>query len=280
MLAVPSEQRDGDLVAALIPWTMMPKEVKSASWKNSLTPSHMQKLLEGIHDTCDILEKQPIKPSTSVQLPMYRKITAIHEPSYHLGLRILKIPKNLIDFLVIKSRPYCIWNDPSDGNCTDKDKDRDPGYETSLLQTILSVHSATDVGYKTDVRLVFVHVGSMPTLHWLHALAERRGRRPDVRFYTYGTHESVPPDRWGMREIYPLGALLLLGIRVYVSDNLIGGVVTFTPAAFLCNPVTIYELITKISRHPLWTCYILPSTVALVARMFSENEDPLILFDR
>jgi len=120
-------------------------------------------------------------------------------PIYCRGVFALKFPKWLHDHMSQPNREFCIWNDGADGY------PKLPYLETRWLLSILSHCRAKDAGRKADVRVVFVHVGAMKTLYKLPALVERRSRRPEIQFFTYGTHESVSPERWGIHEIFPLG---------------------------------------------------------------------------
>lgn len=40
------------------------------------------------------------------------------------------------------------------------------------------------------------------------------------------------------------------------------------------------ELIKKIDEHPLWECYVLPSVIAMLAKMTCQDQSPLSLFDK
>lgn len=240
-LKVPQELVDANaLVAALVPWELSWRTYEDALWLSprSLEPSQNRPPAA----VFEALQKSSIFPNT---------------PLFHRVLRILKVPRTLLDFMSTPNRPYCLWYANADGVHPSR------GYETKLLQTFLTICKARDVGIKADVRAVFVHIGALATLYKLPALAERRYKRPDLRFYTYGSHENVSPDRWGIREIFPLG-----------------GVVTFTPAAVIENIVGTYELIKKIDEHPLWQCYILPSVVAMLAMLTCQDQAPLTLFDQ
>jgi hypothetical protein len=50
-----------------------------------------------------------------------------------------------------------------------------------------------------------LHVGGIKSLPHLPGLAEKRSKQPQIRFYTYGTHEDVNPSRWHLREVFPIG---------------------------------------------------------------------------
>lgn len=111
----------------------------------------------------------------------------------------LQFPSDLRVFMSRSPRQFCVWSSPSDGINSVH------GLETKELLRILKKFKATDVGYKADVRAVFVHIAALKSFHQLHCLAERRMRSFDIRFWTYGTHPTVPKTQWGVQEIYPLG---------------------------------------------------------------------------
>ena len=173
------------LQAALVPWELTAKEFRAATWK-SRSPT---------------LERT-LDPAFAAALEAAgRKVTT--QRRFYQALHILGFPKSLYDFLfqTQSPRPYCIWSEPADTPSAGA-----VGYETSLLREILAAcPQARDVGHKTDVRIVFVHVGALETLQALPALALRRMKRAELRFMTYGTHSCVPQERWGIREIYVLG---------------------------------------------------------------------------
>jgi hypothetical protein len=91
---------------------------------------------------------------------------------------------------------YCVWPSVGERN----------SLETDLLISILDRNGAKNAGFKGDVRLIFLHVGAMKSLSHLPALAEKRNKQPQIRFYTYGSHENVTPLRWQIREVFPIGA--------------------------------------------------------------------------
>lgn len=142
------------LQVALLPWELTTKEFRAATWKSrSLTLEHT------------------LDPAFAAALEATgRKVTT--QRRFYQALHILGFPKSLYDFLFQTQlpRPYCIWSEPGDTPSAGA-----VGYETSLLREILAACPQTrDVGYKTDVRIVFVHVGALETLHMLPALALRR----------------------------------------------------------------------------------------------------------
>ncbi|KAF8528064.1 hypothetical protein BU17DRAFT_61387 [Hysterangium stoloniferum] len=103
-------------------------------------------------------------------------------------------------------------------------------------------------------RCIFIHVSSWPILHKLPGIVHRRLRRPEVLFFTYGSDPIVDPSFWGLQEVFP-----------------IGGIVTFTPRAIAENPIAVEKLITQLANHPLWTCYVLPSTIAMIVNVINDE---------
>jgi len=179
-----SLQQNSSLVAALIPWRLSPK-YQAYEWRKRFSTHHLA-------------DETIFKPT----LDAGRWSRSLRVKShYHHALRILQFPKWLHDYMSQPNRAYCVWWESGDGT------KKDQGLETTLLFSIMEQCRAKNVGHKADVRAVFVHVGALRSLHKLPALVERRSKRPEVNFYTYGTHESVPSERWGIHEIFPIGRL-------------------------------------------------------------------------
>ncbi|KAJ7462715.1 hypothetical protein B0H11DRAFT_2053966 [Mycena galericulata] len=233
VLSVPNElDSNSTLIAALIPWQTYPEESRRPF---GILPS-----------------------STKSRIPSemdWRKTMV--KSKYQLALRILKFPPPLHEWMSKANRPYCIWPAEAPGGRKGT-WDR----ETEYLLTILKQCGATRVSLKTDFRSIFVHVGALKAIHKMPLLVERRSQTCSIRFYTYGTHEIVHPEYWGVREIYPFG-----------------GVVTFTPSALYEDPWGVINTMKVIDKHPLWMCYILPSVLAMATKQSSPGEDPLAAFD-
>ncbi|KAJ7071531.1 hypothetical protein C8F01DRAFT_1110905 [Mycena amicta] len=164
---------------------------------------------------------------------------------YHVALRILKFPVDVLEWIARDPRRYTIWSifqdrvDPQDT-------------ETMLLMSVLARHKAKRT--KHDFRITFIHVGALKTLRKMPYLVEQRSRSCTIHFYTYGTHPSIPPDQWRVREIYPC-------------------------ALFMKTPGVFVTKIRKIAEHPLWTCYMLPTVLGMATRLCCPDEDPLAAFD-
>lgn len=171
----------GTLVAALFAWSITPNAYSKYEWRVPFT--------ELASNSLDLPALEPDR----------RHRTLRNNSLYHHAIRILKFPKYLAEYMSMPNRPYCVWWSGGDGTTAEA------GVETTMLHSILELCRAKNVGHKADVRAVFVHVGALKTLHRLPALAERRSKRFEVQFFTYGSHESVIPEQWGIREIYPLG---------------------------------------------------------------------------
>jgi len=174
----PDLQQNGTFIAALVPWTLTPAQFSSLDIQSSLT---------------------------KFKTPEFRHTTS-------RALQYLEFPHDLRVYMEQPQRTYCVWWSPGDGTTAT------PGLETNFLHSIMKSCRAKNVGHKSDVRVVFVHIGAVKTLHRLPALAERRSKRPEIHFYTYGTHVSVPREQWGVRAIYPLGELSRIHPRVLASS--------------------------------------------------------------
>lgn len=130
-----------------------------------------------------------------------------------MAIDLLSIPRELLDFMQFPNRKYCIWSFPADGAALN------PGFETRQLKYVLDKTKAMSVSLDAEARVIFIHVGALKTFHELSSVVTKRRDAPEVRFFTYGTHESVPSSRWGMREIFPLGEYLQ-SRAIGVTDNL------------------------------------------------------------
>ena len=196
LLKVPATlPNDTPLQVALVPWQLTTKEFRATAWKSR----------------CLHLD-HPLDPDFAETLEADGR-GIIKQRRFYQALHILGFPKRIYDFMSQNQSPrrYCIWNAPADTTQSGTN-----GYETSLLKEILSTCvKAEEVGIKAEVRVIFVHVGALATLHG-HPMIARRSKRPELRFLTYGTHPSVPRERWGVREIYLVGEFRLSELDILV----------------------------------------------------------------
>ena len=185
---VPSDLlRPQSLVISLLPWQLSTRQI-SMDWREPVS-STLRKAVS-------------IQPTLPDFARWERSIRS--KVSYHHALRLLQFPKELHDFMVREqARTFCVWWDGGD-NTNIKSY---AGIETNYLMSVMEQCRAGHVPTKTTTvaRVVFIHVGALKTVHKLPGLSERRGKHPSVRFYTYGTHDSVTPQFWGIREIWPCG---------------------------------------------------------------------------
>ena len=250
---LPDLRKAGQFIAALLPWKIVGKKARS----------------NRLHRDPNDRTPQEVIPATE------RDLNIRKDPSYHRAFSILGFPKWLYNDLSDPEFKYCIWNKDGDGTQTE------PGSETMALKHILKQRPAKDVGLKADAFIVFVHVGALRTLQSLPALMERRMKRPDVQFITYGTHHTIPPARWGMRSIYPLGKhyRFLQAAGQLTSFLTTGGIATISPSVFVECPSAAYKLLDMLEQHPLWDCFVTPGVVALAARQ-NQGSDPISEFER
>jgi hypothetical protein len=180
----PELRKAGHFIAALLPWKVV--GIKARAHRL-------------FRDPCDSthVTYRPGKMGSIVMAGQERSLRK--GPSYYRDLSILGFPKWLYD--EVSESKYCIWNRKGDRSQGEQ------GFETRALIRILDERRAKNVGHKADVSFVFVHVGAIKTLYQLPALMERRMKRLDIQFVTYGTHHTTPPARWGIRQIYPAGKL-------------------------------------------------------------------------
>lgn len=187
-----SLKADKGLVAVLVPWTLSIDEVKKLDWKLPLN---------------ELAERTT--PRISLPEPLqFRNLPS----RFYYALRVLKFPSELLHWMTISvhPRPYCICHAVGDGKKKnpgwDRRKQEEPGVETMLLRMVLDeCPGSTDKGYNKAVKAIFVHIGSLWSISKAGAVNGRRAKEPDVRIFTYGTHESISPDRWGFKEVYPVG---------------------------------------------------------------------------
>ncbi|KAF8898501.1 hypothetical protein BD779DRAFT_1666338 [Infundibulicybe gibba] len=237
---VPTDPNPSLLVAGLFPWALTPTQL-AREWRkphSALVPAQPEQ-----------------QPMISDKAQWERSIR--DNPTYQRALRVLQFPKDLHDWMAEpgRIRTFCIWNG-------DTGPSKTMTLETIYLCSIMQQCKATKCDTKTDTRVIFVHIGALATLHKLPGYFDRRINNVGTRFITYGTHHSVPPPQWGIREIY-----------------VAGGVVTLTPKSLVEDPIGALHRIKELAEHPIWMSYILPSVLGMAAKLFCPGEDPLTLFD-
>ncbi|KAJ7608052.1 hypothetical protein DFH06DRAFT_211268 [Mycena polygramma] len=172
--------------------------------------------------------------------------SVLREPDYHVGLRILQLPTEVREFVL--THASTVWF-----NCTVKDQENE---ETKhLLHVLMKSKPGVVPTTDTSANIVFIHVGALSNLQNFPHLAQRR-LRPEVRFCLYGTHRTLPPFRWGFREVH-----------------LLGGVVTFTPNTLVEDALGVFRAIRNIDAHPLWVCYVLPQALGMAVKLSQQRED-------
>jgi hypothetical protein len=184
-LNVPSDLRQSrSLVVSLVPWELSARQ-RALDWRKPIS--------DILPRTINI--ERTIDESGRWERSIRTKV------SYHHALRVLGFPKALHEFMAQDKRPFCVWWDGGDNAHS-----TNPGIETMYLLSVMEQCRAGNVGHKAVARVVFIHVGALRTVHKIPQFVDRRGDHSLVQFYTYGTHESVAPSIWGIREIWPCGA--------------------------------------------------------------------------
>lgn len=217
----------------------------------------------------------PQRPSTHIPNTKHQENFLQARRNFVLAIQMLGFPHKLYEFFhdTVKDRTFSIWwKTPNDSESS--------ALETSMLKDILETTYGRHVGYEKNARVMFVHVSSLETIHMIPKLVNRRQGYPrSVQFYTYGTSEVIPKVFWGIQEIYPCGMMGFYLTYSITKFSFPGGVVTFTPRAFLKNPLQVMDVLKKIHKHPLWISYILPQAVGMLAKLscMDGDGDPLIL---
>ncbi|TFY65795.1 hypothetical protein EVG20_g5292 [Dentipellis fragilis] len=228
----------GNLVAALLPWVLSAAKIRKLD-VSPLEPPEIPGERSALAQPTDLARRVRFNPG------------------YMRALYTLQFPAWLHDYMSRSSRTFFVWS-----TLPGTRRDGQPvteRVETKALSQVLTQCGAREVEADKPARLVFVHVGALRTLHKLVGLVERC-QKPSIQFFTYGTNETIPPERWGVREIFPLG-----------------GIATFTWTAYMENPVALDQFISMVEDHPLWSCYVTPSAMAMLVREGC-GSDPLSAF--
>lgn len=184
-LKVPESLRTVPLVAALVPWKLTVDQYKEHEWQRS----HDALNPEDYHVDPKLVEK--LDGSQLAAKPLYAQ-----------GLRIHHFTIADYEFFTRSPRAYCVWHAPADGTSAE------PGFDTRSLLAVMETWKAHKVDLPlrgNNPRVIFVHVGALKTFYKFDTLAALRRKRQEIRFYSYGTHQTIAPERWGLREIYPIG---------------------------------------------------------------------------
>ena len=190
------------LIAALLPWSLSPSQIVRRS---RLPPGVYLPVNTDIESTLD-----QIRWERSIRL----------KPVYHHALRILRFPIVLHKFMSEPNHSFSVWWDGGDGS------KKKAGIETHMLFSIMEQCRAkklpceprgtgdpraasdpritNDPRVNTEPRVMFVHVGAVKSLRNLPGLLELCSKSL-TQFWTYGTHRTIEPEYWGVREIYPCG---------------------------------------------------------------------------
>jgi hypothetical protein len=247
-----------NLLASVLPWQVSADKYEKVKWWAQPTPTHAH----------------PRSQDQILQVASRGTLTQ-RTAAATFAVKLLKFPRSLGEYMSNPDRPFIIWDD---------NQAELPCLETRALRTILSCctapRPAREVSPQDQARVIFIHVGALSTLYRLPLLAERRGSRYDLSFYLYGSHPNVHPLRWGIREIFILGMLILTFLHMLVLHNIgPGGVVTFTVKSLLEDPCAVCDLIRRIDKHPHWVCFILPCVLAAAAKLSAGRGDPLSQYD-
>ena len=166
------------------------------------------------HFGCDRWSSLPVREPRDRPLhtPMYHFPNSLEAasllPIFRYAVHMLSMPNHLLEFLANSpDLRYHICHGPNDSEPGhDLSMQGRPGVESTLLRLVLShFHNASMQSYKNASNMVFVHIGDLSSLCRISDVASLKKEDNHLTFFTYGTHPSVDPSRWGFREIYPRG---------------------------------------------------------------------------
>ncbi|QRW03856.1 chromo domain protein [Ceratobasidium sp. AG-Ba] len=112
---------------------------------------------------------------------------------------------------------------------------------------------------KSEAEAIFVHRAWVWQLSGLLGLTHRR-KRMFRRFYVYGSGGLWSAAEWDVREIW-----------------LIGGMITFTPAALLEDPWVVKKVLNTIQDNPTWHVYIEPQAIGMATLCKPDDEVSFVL---
>lgn len=202
----------------------------------------------------------------------------------------LKLPDWFLKFLLFSPRQYTIWAHARGQNAPFKQgavltnavmnsDERDPD-TYNLFRLMESLKGENVRAESSSLRIVYLHVAAIATAHQLTLLAKWRCEKPELRFVAYGSHDCIKPCYWGFNEIWTLGPLFN-NSAYNLLKNSSGGIVTFTANAMLDDLPEVERLIQQIDKHPFWTSYIHPHTLAVfIRKSCPDGEAPISFYRR
>ena len=198
-LNLPAEMyKEGELVMAILPYALDAVDIMenplthSGNWSDPVIAHHWPQSFKLQKDT------------TACPYP----------PDYQHAIGLLNIPPEFANHIghPQHKRPYIIWTGREPVGAQHNGQ---KALETRLLQTFLDKAGALKAGSRSYVRIVFIHLGALKSIHHLPEIVDRRsgklnhqlgrpGNYP-LQFYLYGSDPSVHPSMWHVHEIWPCG---------------------------------------------------------------------------
>uniref|UniRef100_D8PN92 Expressed protein n=2 Tax=Schizophyllum commune (strain H4-8 / FGSC 9210) TaxID=578458 RepID=D8PN92_SCHCM len=85
-------------------------------------------------------------------------------------------------------------------------------------------------------------------------------RKPEVRIYAYEASTRRCKDV-ALQEIF-----------------IIGGILTTTPMALVCDLASSAKRLEQAAEHPLWSSYVLPFVLGMALTLYYNGKDPLVVY--
>lgn len=174
-----------DLLGAVYPW--------------ALSAYRYLALSEGISPV-SLKPDGPPYPLRSSPAQIKRTELQAEQAVLYRAVVLLRFPYELMDRIKRKGGvTYAVWS------LHDAHVHEVPDMETRALSIVMTRFKSRSVRLDAHPHMIFIHVGALATLYRSSALMQLRASRPDVSFKLYGTHISMRPSSWGIRDIWPLG---------------------------------------------------------------------------
>ncbi|PPR00111.1 hypothetical protein CVT24_008967 [Panaeolus cyanescens] len=182
---------------------------------------------------------------------------------FALGLNILRIPTDILQWISRDppNRQFLIWNafGPTSAANGTYTPSTESVFETHLLSAVLNGLGMKAASREDQTRIVFIHAEAFSCAGILARLTGLKNINfPSmITIYSYGSRNGVLS---GVEEVYPCG---------------LRGIVTFTPRALIEDCYAANRLITDLGKHPLWSCYVLPSVLGSMINMCEHGDEEM-----
>ncbi|EFI28646.1 hypothetical protein CC1G_13672 [Coprinopsis cinerea okayama7 len=259
-------KNDG-FVAELLPWSLTAKQIsEDAMMERNRRDLLFERCYHALTSEYDKVKSKRLELERMGQAPRQWESVVKRRPLFQLAIRVLGFPTEIYEYLKLTTRHYAIISPLS------PQRNRVAELESELLHNILQRVKRETPPPKDSVKdkdkekarkpairmtrsperagMLFIHVSALQNLDKLPYFRERILSKEYIRMYMFGSNPSCPSSFWGLHEIYPCG-----------------GVVTLTPGVILRRPFELPGRLKEINEHPLWTVYVCPAVIGMIATL-------------